>query len=329
MADNNHIPETERILAKQVQSVLEEKGTLLSIDDPLMDEIVNHKKILYYRYENELSESKVHSWNKISSSIQNDITESPQNSKAATSFKYLKNQKTSYLKFAATLLLAALLSIIYLQLDFSKQELLVEAESNRVTYTLEDQSRIQLRPHSRIFIINQSEKEVRYKLEGEAFFDVTSDNQRRFLVDTETGMIEILGTSFNVREWNNETVVFLQDGSLSLSTQDQTQKLVLKPGEVASVTTDSILSKPVQSDGEHYTSWQQDELILNNRTVQSIVEELEYHYSIEILVPQDIQDEVLGGRLTLESRKLSLENLGIVLGGNFSSIEGNTYQFVE
>ncbi|MCG2587817.1 FecR family protein [Rhodohalobacter sulfatireducens] len=329
MADNNHIPETERKLAKQVQSVLEEKGTLLSIDDPLMDEIVNHKKSLYFRYEHELSESKVHSWNKISSSIQNDISGNPQNTKASSPFKYLNSQKSLYLKVAAALLLAALLSIIYLQLDFSKEQLLVEAESNQVTYTLGDESRIQLRPKSRLFITGQSAEEVRYKLEGEAFFNVTKNGQRRFLVDTRTGIVEVLGTSFNIREWNNKTVVYLQDGSLSLSTSNQTEKVTLNPGEAASVTADSVVAQPFQTDGEQYTSWQQNEIILNNRTVQSIVEELEYHYSIEILVPQNIQDEVLGGRLTLENRNLSLENLGIVLGGNFSSIEGNTYQFVE
>ncbi|MDR9409733.1 MAG: FecR domain-containing protein [Balneolaceae bacterium] len=329
MADNNHIPETERKLAKQVQSVLEEKGTLLSIDDPLMDEIVNHKKNLYFRYEHELSESKVYSWNKISSSIQNDISGNPQNTKASSPFKYLNSQKSLYLKVAAALLLATLLSIIYLQLDFSKEQLLVEAESNQVTYTLGDESRIQLRPKSRLFITGQSAEEVRYKLEGEAFFNVTKNGQRRFLVDTRTGIVEVLGTSFNIREWNNKTVVYLQDGSLSLSTSNQTEKVTLNPGEAASVTADSVVAQPFQTDGEQYTSWQQNELILNNRTVQSIVEELEYHYSIEILVPQNIQDEVLGGRLTLESRNLSLENLGIVLGGNFSSIEGNTYQFVE
>jgi ferric-dicitrate binding protein FerR (iron transport regulator) len=194
---------------------------------------------------------------------------------------------------------------------------------------LEDESRIQLRTKSRLFITDQSEVEVRYKLEGEAFLNVNKNDQRRFFVDTGTGLVEVLGTSFNVREWNNKTLVYLQDGSLSLSTSNQTQKVTLNPGEAASVSADSVVAEPFQTDGEQYTSWQQNELILNNRTVQSIVEELEYHYSIEILVPQDIQDEILGGKLTLESRKLSLENLGIVLGGNFSSIEGNTYQFVE
>lgn len=329
MADNNHIPNKERKLARQVRSVLEEKGTILSIDDPLMDEIVNHKKSLYFRYENELSESKVHSWNKISSSIQNDISKASQEQRTASSFKYLTNQNLTYLKAAAVLLLAALLSILYMQLDFSKEQLLVESESNQVTYTLGDESRIQLRPKSRLFITDQSAEEVRYKLQGEAFFNVTKNSQRRFLIDTETGIVEVLGTSFNIREWNNKTVVYLQDGSLSLSTSNQTDKVTLNPGEAASVTADSVLAEPFQTDGEQYTSWQKNEIILNNRTVQSIVEELEYHYSIEILVPQNIQNEVLGGRLTLESRNLSLDNLGIVLGGNFSSIEGNTYQFVE
>ncbi|MDZ7719793.1 MAG: FecR domain-containing protein [Balneolaceae bacterium] len=329
MADNNQIPETDKKLAEQVGTALKQERSVKSIEDPLIDLIADHKRNLFLRYENELSKSKSQSWNNISEGIQKGKTDTPVESSDKINLRHLHSYKPSLLKVAAALLIAILLSVAYLQLDSDQPELLARAESNQVTYTLGDQTRIQLRPHSRLFVVSQTDEAERYRLEGEAFFDVTKQENRRFLVDAGPGVIEVTGTSFNIREWTGETVVYLKDGSLTLNSSEKPGKVVLKPGEAATVNPDFEISRPVQTNGNEFTSWQQDEIVFNNRTVQSIIKELEYHYSIDIQVPDRLKNEILGGTLSLENKEVSLENLGIVLGGNFSSIEGETYQFVE
>jgi len=327
--DKSHIPDSDLKLAREVGESLEDNRSVLSIDDPLIEHIIDHRQNLYSKYEYELLESREQSWGKISKLIHHSTQENHQKVNNDTGLPFFKGQNSSLLKAAAVILFAALLSVIFLRINFDQSEMLVQAKTDQVTYNLDDQSRVQLRPNSTLYLIHQSENEVRYKLEGEAFFNVTKNDQRKFLVDAGSGLIEVIGTSFNVREWSTETIVYLQNGTLSLSTADQSQQVILKPGETAAISSDATISTPVQSHGKEYVSWQQNELILNNRTVESIIEELEYHYSIEIQLPNEMLTEVLGGTLTLENEKLSLKNLGIVLGGNFSSIEDNTYQFVE
>lgn len=331
MANNNHIPESEIELARKLRAVLEENRSIYSIDDPLIDQIMDHKKDLYLSYENELSESKRYSWEKVSGAIQEDLNKGKgtRSKTRGVTFKSIGSKKSTFLKVAAALLFAVLLSVIYLQIDFNQPEIVAQSGSTQITYTLSDESRVQLRPNSTLSIVEQSDEVIQYELKGEAFFNVTKDEDRRFLVNAGPGQIEVIGTSFNVREWSGETVVYLKDGSLSLNSSDKSREVLLQPGEAATVSSDSNITAPVQTNGHEYTSWQQNEIIFNNRTVGSIINELEYHYSIKIQMPEQIEDEVLGGTLSLENKAISLKNLGIVLGGKFSSIGNDTYQFVE
>lgn len=329
MENNNHIPETELVLARKVGALLKEERSILSIEDPVIEQIADYKRRLYSTYVDEFSESRQKSWEKISGIIQNVSDKDAQNKTRGSSFKTFKLRKSTYLKVAAAILFAVLLSVFYIQEDFNQPEIVAQTESNQITFTLSDESQVQLRPNSTLLILEQSEEVVRYELKGEAFFNVTKNENRRFLVDAGSGHIEVIGTSFNVREWGGETVVYLQEGSLALNSSDGSKKVLLRPGQAVTVISDSNISEPVQTDGLEYISWQKDELIFNNRTVASILNELEYHYSIDIRAPERIKNEVLGGTLSLETRTVSLENLGIVLGGKFSSIREDTYQFVE
>lgn len=316
-------------LARKVEAVLKQDRSILSINDPLMDQIVNHKKDLYTTFESELNESKSRSWDRIFEVIQNDLDKNTTPKTDINSFKITSIWKSTFLKVAAAVLFTVLLSVIYLQLDYNQSEIVAEAGSTQTTYTLSDESLVQLRPNSTLSVLEQSDAVVRYELKGEAFFNITKDVNRRFLIEAGTGIIEVTGTSFNIREWAGETVVYLQEGSLSLISSNNSGKVLLKPGETAKVNSNFEISEPFPTDGNEFTSWKKNEMIFNNRRVESIIKELEYHYSINIQVPEQLEDEVLGGTLSLESREVSLENLGIVLGGNFSSIGDDTYQFVE
>lgn len=316
-------------MAQKVGNLLAENRSVLSLNDLLLDEIIDYKRSLYLRFEDEISESKQRGWHEISSTIQKPKNKTEDTSAAESNVKKIGLARTTFLKVAATLLICILLSVVFLQFDFNHPEIVAQAGPNQIIHTLNDNSRVQLRPHSTLSLLEESNDVVRYKLQGEAFFNVTKNRNRRFLIDAGPGVIEVTGTSFNIREWEGETTVFLQEGSLALNSSKTGKAVVLKPGEVATVSSDSNISEPVQSNGKEFISWQQDQIIFNNRTVASIIKELEYHYSINIQVPEQIENEVLGGTLSLESRAVSLENLGIVLGGNFSSIGDDTYQFVE
>ncbi|GAB2781286.1 FecR domain-containing protein [Rhabdobacter roseus] len=73
------------------------------------------------------------------------------------------------------------------------------------TYTLPDSSQVWLNPHSRLTYApdyGQSVREV--ALVGEAFFDVTPNPQKPFIIRAGNMTTEVLGTSFNVQAFQDE-----------------------------------------------------------------------------------------------------------------------------
>lgn len=328
MTEENQIPEIDYKLAQKIGLILEEDRSVLSADDYLIDRIVDHKKNLYSIFQEELSESKEVSWRKISSSIQ-EGKKSTSPRKEKSNVHPLFPTKSTFLKAAAVLVLSILLTIFFFQTEVNQPEILAQSSSDQVTYTLHDGSNVQLRPSSTLYALNQTDAETRYKLEGEAYFQVNPNQERQFIVEAGTGIVEVTGTSFNVREWSNETIVYLKEGSVRLSNASGSEMVTLEPGEMAAAKSDQSITDPAKAEPEQFLSWQNDQIVFENKTAESIIQELEYHYSIEINVPEHINNAVLGGSLSLENRSVSLKNLGIVLGGNFSSIGDNTYQFVE
>lgn len=328
MNEENRITEADYKLAQKIKVILEEDRPVLSADDYLIDRIVDHKKNLHSAYQKEISESKRASWEVISSSIHHQKQNEPYSGTEAKIHPLL-SRKSTLLKAAAVLIIAVFLTVFHFQGDFNQPEMLTQSDTEQVTYTLSDGSNVLLRPSSTLFEINRTNTEIRYKLEGEAYFNVNSNQDRRFIVEAGSGIVEVTGTSFNLREWSEETIVYLEEGSVRFTNSNGSEEVTLEPGDMAVARNDQSITNPVKAEAEQFLSWQQNQIVFENRTAESIIKELEYHYSIEIIAPEHIKDEVLGGSLSLENRSVSLENLGIVLGGKFSSIEGNTYQFVE
>lgn len=330
MTEYNNIPENELLLAREVGILQGEKrGKYSAIDDFLIRQVVEYKEYLNHKYQDELISSKQKSWSQIESVIHTDRSERTLRISEELRKKTGSFSRQTFLKIAAMFLLAALLTIFTYQFTVNEPAIVARAGSELSVHTLSDGSTVQLRPHSTLYEVEKATSEVRYKLEGEAFFNVTKRENQRFVVEAGNGIIEVMGTSFNVREWGEETVVFLQEGIVSLSASDGSERITLEPGEASTISDTDKISAPVKTNGEEYTAWQNKELVFENRTAESIFNELEHHYSIEIIAPEHIKNEILGGSLSLESRSVSLHNLELVLGGKFSSIGNDTYQFVD
>lgn len=63
---------------------------------------------------------------------------------------------------------------------------------------------------------NDNERQV-VLLEGEAFFDVTPDPKRPFIIDTGNQKIRVVGTKFNVRKSNGDVRVAVVEGVVAVS----------------------------------------------------------------------------------------------------------------
>ena len=88
--------------------------------------------------------------------------------------------------------------------SFQKQN----AKGVKSTIELADGSKIWLNADSKVqypALFNGSTREV--YLNGEAFFDIAKNPSKPFIIHLSNGTVRVLGTSFNIKAYDNEPVV--------------------------------------------------------------------------------------------------------------------------
>ena len=145
----------------------------------------------------------------------------------------------------AAILLIPLLSVLsgYLYFNPVNQEegignLVVHADrGERSGVTLPDGTQVKLNAESSLSYTHDFGRELRQvNLEGEAYFEVTRNEDKPFVVHTKYLDIEVLGTSFNVYSYERENVMemALISGRIKIQTCSEPSRVVyLKPNEKA------------------------------------------------------------------------------------------------
>ena len=132
-------------------------------------------------------------------------------------------------------------------------------------------------------------------LEGEAFFDVKHLNYNakhiqpyeRFIVHTKDLVVEVLGTSFNIRQRRGKTEVVLQTGKISISFNDKKHDgIMMSPGDIVTYNPTAEELLRTTTIPENYTAWRERKLLLNNPTVNEIVQYLEDNYGKKIVLDE-------------------------------------------
>lgn len=200
------------------------------------------------------------------------------------------------------------------------------AETDIVTYTTRDGSVVRLRPHSRLYALDDTA--TRYRLDGEAFFAVTKDDTRTFSVEAGDALISVLGTRFNVSTWGDQTAVYLEEGRVRLTQGEDRTGIDLTPGQYSVHTADGHFATPAKADSSEYLGWLRRKMTFESRPVPRVLDELTHHYRIRFDVPTAMLNETITGRLLLEGVDQSLTDLGSILGGRFVQVADTTYRFL-
>ena len=184
------------------------------------------------------------------------------------------------------------------------------AHSERLAITLSDGTKITLDAGSELKIPNDYDKERVVYLEGEAFFQVAHDKAHPFRVFADNALVQVLGTEFNVRAWDEVPVVTVtvKRGKVSLSSNQikSSPNVFLTKGKQSSIPKDGIPSIPVQVDVNNYTSWMNNELHFKDATLKEILSQLERWYNYHFEVDDTLLFE---NHLTYHVKKSNIDNL--------------------
>lgn len=316
MATEQNLPDNDRdlMLAQSIGEVLASKNDLTELKDELIDKLVDFKTRELTSYETNTPDS-ISIWDAIESQIKPKAKVIP-----------LYQRPIAYTwAAAAVLLIAAFISFYWISLN-PTSELVAQSDSTIQTVTLEDGTEVTLRPYSELYELASSDTERSYSLNGEGFFDVTSDADRPFSVQAGDGLVTVIGTRFNVSNWGSRTQVYLEEGSVRFESSIQ-NAVVLEPGQ-RSELIDGSITTPENTIAEEYTDWLSNNIVFNASNPEDVVAEIGQHFNIAINISQLDNTSTLDGTLRLDSIPQTLEDLGLVLGGTFRQISAQEYTFI-
>ena len=114
-------------------------------------------------------------------------------------------------------------------------------------------------------------------LTGEGFFEVTKDEVRPFVVKTGEVDVRVLGTSFNVNAYpeNSELMATLLEGSVKVEFNNLLSNIILKPNEQLVYDKHTKAHNLRMPEIDDVTAWQRGELVFSNMYLEDIFTSLE------------------------------------------------------
>lgn len=184
------------------------------------------------------------------------------------------------------------------------------------TITLSDGTKVWLNAGSRLKFpqnLNSTTQNRIVYLEGEAYFDVTKDAKRPFIVNAENLDIKVLGTQFNVSAYKSDSSIAttLVEGSVNVyENSNPDTEVVLTPNYQASFSKENGTLTSQKVDTHIYTSWMENVLVIDNLSFEQILNKLERSYNVSIInKAEGLKNEVYKGEFENERLETILNTI--------------------
>ena len=122
------------------------------------------------------------------------------------------------------------------------------------------------------------------ELVGEAYFEVTKDPDKPFIVHTHGQSITVLGTQFNVSAFENEEVIktTLVTGKVRVGGKEMKEQVVLSPSEQLVFDKKSGQHKICRVDVQDYIAWKDGQFRFRDVRLDEIMRSIERWYGVEV-----------------------------------------------
>ncbi len=133
-----------------------------------------------------------------------------------------------------------------------------------------------------------SPKNRNVKLQGEAFFMVTSSVQNPFFVSTHDFTTCVTGTQFNLCSYSDDEKAsgMCVEGNLELTFSDGEKSIHLTPGMKAVLFKEGGKIETIRSDAVCETSWKDGKFVFKNIQFPELVKKLERWYDVKLVVSE-------------------------------------------
>ncbi len=244
------------------------------------------------------------------------------------------------LAVAASLIFAV---VLFPSLYNKKQPVIASAERNEISTGNGSRTKVQL-PDGSLVWLNAGSK-LHYDksfgitsrhvtLSGEAFFDVTKNKEKPFIIQTSSIDIKVVGTAFNVKAYPGDrtTETSLIRGIIEVTIRNRpNDKIILSPNEKLIVENNPVEKNrltstgraepvvsinPIQPSKKDSTiteiQWVQNRLVFDDERLQEIALKMERWYNVKIEIKSEkLFDKRISGSFINENIDQAMEALSI------------------
>jgi len=181
--------------------------------------------------------------------------------------------------------------------------------------SLPDGSKITLNKSSSLSYFEDLSGEKRaVTLTGEAFFEVSHNPEKPFVIDFDQQIVEVLGTSFNIKTTSSKNEVSLISGKVKWTDATDGEEIIMNPGMI--IQKDKITGQiNIEKSGAiNNDYWQDQQLDFEETTLSDVLEILEEIFDVQF---SEIPLSLMQCRFTSNFKQPTLENILEVLSTVF------------
>lgn len=141
-------------------------------------------------------------------------------------------------------------------------------------------------------------KERVIELSGEAYFEVSKDKSRPFIVKSAEQEVKVLGTHFNINSYADEmyTRTTLLEGAVRVSIGSN--YIALQPGKQVSLNKKQGNLVVSEVDVEEVMAWKNGNFVFMNEDIKSVMKKISRWYDVEVVYEQDVSKKAVWGTIS-------------------------------
>jgi transmembrane sensor len=229
----------------------------------------------------------------------------------------LKQKKFGWMKVAASIIALigiGVISFLIINKENPVKEIALQSLQQVVNDTLSDASVVTLNKNSTLTYPEKFKGKTRtVALKGEAFFTITPNKEKPFIIAVNDVQVKVVGTSFNIKETNGNTEIVVETGIVQVTKNGQT--VALSAGEKINVAQgNAALAKEAVKD-KLYNYYRTKEFVCEETPLWKLVEVLNEAYGVDIGIKNDAIKNL---PITTTFLNESLEQVLLVISETFN-----------
>jgi transmembrane sensor len=163
------------------------------------------------------------------------------------------------------------------------REIVFQSFQQVINDTLSDASVVTLNKNSTLAYPEKFAGKTRLvTLKGEAFFKVTPNRKKPFIIAVNDLQVKVVGTSFNIKETKGNTEIVVESGIVQVARNGQA--IELKAGEKINVSKDNVSLVKEKAKDKLYNYYRTKEFVCEETPLWKLVEILNEAYDANISI---------------------------------------------